>query len=256
MKKYLSLILFFSFTITLQAATLTLDAPKLSIQQAFGTPEAIQLGPVFDLWYYQNNNYLILYRSKLKGYSDATDLSLDLRPKKPSKAKWLTTDSTPDDVLSVLGTPRKITPGNLYEIWWYDNAFIKFLKGHIMEYADGQRLKFDFTKRPLPQPPKTLGEFTKTSEVIALKGTPSHYRRGVEYDTWWYNEDVMLVQGNNLHYVDKHPYKTPKGPTPNYLTKEDPVMNRLHYKNTPPLKLPLRIDIPQLEERNLNDWED
>lgn len=255
MKKASLFLLILLIPIHTFAISLSLDTPKKRIVQLMGTPDSIKLGPIFDLWYYNDNNYLILYDKKLKGYSNNEDLNIQLVPKKKSKAQWLTPLSTPDDVITVLGTPRKITPGRLYEVWWYKNNFIKFLKNHIVEYSDGETLKFDFTHRKLPPRPKVLTEHSTEDQVIALKGTPTQYTKGVEYDTWWYNQDVLLMRAHEIHYFYNKPYQTPI--TPSQKPTADPIIDRLHYKGiNRPKFAPAKIDTPLLEFRNLNDFED
>jgi hypothetical protein len=237
-----------------------LDISADALKKQKGVPSSIKRGPVFEFWYYGEHCFY-LNEKHVKGYDSASGLGVVLKPKRKSGVTYLTPESSQDEVISVLGTPRKISCGPLYEVWWYGGEFIQFLKGHIMEYSNGRALKFDFSKRKNIRRPtvayqKGLDEFSTASEVVAIKGTPTQYRRGLQDDTWWFGEDVALVRGDALHYYYRPP-KKPKDVSPNLIPKEDPVMNRLRYKGTGyEVRPDLIRELPIFEESNPDDFED
>lgn len=207
------------------ADTLTLGDHKRKVIEVLGEPDKKSYGPSYEVWFY-DDEYLHFYEHLLMSYSSAAALSIDVKPRRFRQVEFLDLSSTPDDILSLLGTPSKVDQGYLRDIWFYGHEEIHLKNDVIIYFSDRDKLKFKFKTQKLKTDPMYLKSLT-INDLITILGTPTRLRRGLRYDVWWYGTNFILTMGDNVYFVNKKPNSV-RDAEP--LTKSNPEFNEISRK--------------------------
>ncbi len=173
-----------------------IGSTKDEVLKIMGTPDYMFESLSTSYWRYGNSRVEFDRNGKVRAWHNIDfNLKVDFSVR-TFENKYITFDSTKNDVASIMGTPWSIVRSGESEVWGYDLSTIRFVGESIESiYNVNNRLKVGLPSEADPfADPFTLGS-TKL-EVAKVMGPPDVANDTREGSTWTYGQSTVYFDAN------------------------------------------------------------